>query len=153
MHFGREVGCGGRNETDLNLWVILKHNGRARTRGAAGQLVDSDVKAMQPYLDAPRCWVAVLSEILDGKLGGCASREHTCDQCMRGGPLAAVPAARAGKEEVGLPAKGIARPMRVAPPANSIKKRTRVMLPVNGIERWVRAVLPANGTERTKTLE
>ena len=81
VEFAQAVGRAGRDGGYALSYVFLSRGWRASVRDRSGELLDSNARCMQRYLDFPRCRVAALSVFLDGKVTFCGQDTTMCDRC------------------------------------------------------------------------
>lgn len=81
VEFAQGVGRAGRDRGYGLSYVLLPKGWKAVTREASGELLDSNRRAMQQFLDYPRCRLLALGVFLDGKATFCSEGTTVCDRC------------------------------------------------------------------------
>jgi superfamily II DNA helicase RecQ len=87
IDFAQDVGRVGRDGLGGLSVTFIPAKWQAQYNTEAGALLPSSIKAIQRYLDAPRCRMIPLSEYLDGKVQSCKKGSTACDRCTSQGLL------------------------------------------------------------------
>lgn len=134
--------------------VILPANWRPKHKEAAASagLISADVRAMQEFLDSPRCRRTPLSSFLDGEIRFCDDRDVRCDRCrklglqdMSGVDTDAVYVQSMAVEPTrNMPASNVEEESTKLPPSRQLLK-THNMRMANGAERFKQTLKLFNG--------
>lgn len=84
VEFAQGVGRAGRDGRDGGYGlscVLLPKGWKSVAREANGELLDTNGRTMQQFLDYPRCRVLALSMFLDGRAAFCEPDTTACDRC------------------------------------------------------------------------
>ncbi|KAK3065169.1 hypothetical protein LTS18_007368 [Coniosporium uncinatum] len=81
IDYAQDVGRVGRDGQGGLCAVFLPPRWQATYNREGGELLSENTKAMQRFLDSPRCRMVPLSEYLDGRGQSCKNEATACDRC------------------------------------------------------------------------
>ncbi|KAF1980643.1 P-loop containing nucleoside triphosphate hydrolase protein [Aulographum hederae CBS 113979] len=98
IDFAQNVGRAGRDREGGYSVVFLPIGWQAGYTKEGGDLLPENTKAMQRFLDKPRCRMIPLSMFLDGQAQSCKNEATACDRCLELG-LIPIGTAKDGRVE------------------------------------------------------
>ena len=81
IDFAQDTGRAGRDGKGGLSAIFLPPHWQASYNKEGGELLPENVRAIQLFLDNPRCRMIPLSGYLDGQVQSCQDEETACDRC------------------------------------------------------------------------
>jgi len=87
IDYAQDVGRVGRDGQGGLCAVFLPPRWRPSYKEEGGEILPENTKAMQRFLDDPRCRMVPLGQFLDGQAQSCRNEATACDRCKSLGML------------------------------------------------------------------